>query len=80
MLRVTTTPHVRAVLTDDDLRRIQALDLDGFLMMLADSKRGPFTVKLAVNGVQPIKGEGSTLPAALASVLRQVTELNEAKA
>ena len=80
MLRVTTTPHVRAVLSDDDLRRIYALDLDGFLVMTADSKRGPFTVKLAVNGVQPIRGEGNTLGAAVSSVLAQVSALTEATA
>ena len=75
MLRVTTTPHVRAVLTDDDLKRIYKLDLDGFLVMTADSKRGPFTVKLAVNGIPPIRGEGNTLGAAVSSVLAQVSAL-----
>ena len=73
MLRVTTTPHVRAVLTDEDLRTIYRLDLDGFLVMLADSKRGPFTVKLAVNGLPRVKGEGNTIGAAVASVLAQVS-------
>jgi len=73
MLRVTASPHVRAVLTDDEWDAIHRMNLDGFLLMLADSTRGPFTVKLAVNGLPRVRGEGSTIAAAIDSVVAQVT-------
>lgn len=71
MLRITASPFVRDAITDEEWAAIRAVELDGFLVMLADSKRGPFTVKLAANGVA-IRGEGSTIRAAIESVIDQV--------
>jgi hypothetical protein len=71
MLRVNASPYVRAILTVDEWTTLNSLNLDGFLLLLADSKRGPFTVKLAANGIR-VRGEGNTVGEALASVVAQV--------